>query len=67
MDIMTDDVIYCPGCKEKTKFMRVEKYVRIYELSSNDFEKIFVVQCEECGYPIGVYPQPIYTNNENTK
>lgn len=60
-----DDSIFCPNCKRHTKFIRVEKSVRIFELSSDDFERIYVVQCDECGYPISAYPQGIYPSNED--
>lgn len=53
---MDDEKIFCPNCKEPTKFMSVPKYVRDFELSSNDTVKIRVIQCATCGYPIGVLP-----------
>lgn len=53
---MTDDKIFCPNCKEWQPFQRVEKYVRKFELSRNDMAKIYVVECEYCHHPIGVYP-----------
>jgi len=54
---MRDDLIYCPNCKKPMPFMRVEKNVRIFELPKDESpEKIYVIQCEKCEYPIGVYP-----------
>ena len=53
---MTDDKIYCPNCKKHTKFMYVPKNVRDFEQSSNDTVKIYVIQCADCEYPIGVLP-----------
>lgn len=56
---MNDELIYCPNCRTIKHFERVEKYVRIRELSRNDKVKIFVIQCEHCEYPIGAYEEPI--------
>ena len=54
---MRDDLIYCPNCKKRMPFMCVEKYVRKFELPKDESpEKVYVIQCEKCEYPIGVYP-----------
>ena len=61
---MTDDKIYCPNCKERTEFMRVPKYVRDFELGSNDKVKANVIQRKICEYPIGVYPDPVFPDTK---
>lgn len=61
---MNDDLIYCPKCGSRKHFMRVDKYVRIYELPQDEKVRICVVQCEDCGYPIGAYQEPMYPDNE---
>lgn len=53
---MNDQLIFCPQCKEYRKFIISDKYVRIFELSNNDKEKIRLISCKECDYPIGVLP-----------
>lgn len=52
---MNDEKIYCPKCGKEQPFLRVDKNVRIYELSKNDTEKVHVIQCAVCNYPISAY------------
>lgn len=61
---MNDDKIYCPKCGKEQPFMRVDKHVQIFELSMNDTEKIYVIQCKKCGYPVSAYPQQIYPDTD---
>ena len=59
---MSSNLIYCPNCDCLQPFIRVDKYVRIYELSRDDTEAIHVIQCDECGYPIAAYPEPPFSD-----
>lgn len=62
---MTDDLIYCPNCKDFRPFQRIDKYVRIFELSKNDKVKMYVVECAECHYPIGAFQEQEYYETDD--